>query len=50
MINKEGLKPVAILLTHGHFDHIMAVEGLRREYGIPMYASKDEVEVLENLS
>lgn len=46
-INKEGLKPVAILLTHGHFDHIMAVEGLRREYGIPMYASKDEVEVLE---
>lgn len=45
-INSEGLKPVAILLTHGHFDHIMAVDGLRKEYGIPMYASKDEVEVL----
>lgn len=47
-IQSEGLKPVAILLTHGHFDHIMAVEGLRKEYQIPMYASKDEVEVLAN--
>ena len=34
-IQSEGLKPVAILLTHGHFDHIMAVEGLRKEYQIP---------------
>ena len=47
-IQSEGLKPVAILLTHGHFDHIMAVDGLRKEYQIPMYASKDEVEVLAN--
>ncbi len=45
-INSEGLKPVAILLTHGHFDHIMGVQGVKKEYGIPVYASKDEVEVL----
>ena len=45
-INSEGLKPVAILLTHGHFDHIMAVDALRKEYKIPMYASRDEVDVL----
>lgn len=45
-INSEKLKPVAILLTHGHFDHIMAVEAVKKEYGIPVYASKDEVEVL----
>lgn len=44
-INSEGLKPVAILLTHGHFDHIMGVQGVKKEYGIPVYASKDEVEV-----
>lgn len=45
-INSEGLKPVAILLTHGHFDHIMGVAGVKKEYNIPIYASRDETEVL----
>ncbi len=45
-VNSEQLKPVAILLTHGHFDHILAVNDVKKEYGIPVYASKDEVEVL----
>ena len=47
-INSEGLKPTAILLTHGHLDHIMGVAGVKKEYNIPIYASKDEVEVLAN--
>lgn len=41
-----GWKPVAILLTHGHIDHIGAVEELRRKYGIKVYAHKEEEEVL----
>ena len=45
-LRSEGLKPVAILLTHGHFDHIMAVDGLRREFGIKMYAYKEEADIL----
>lgn len=45
-IKSENLKPVAILLTHGHFDHIMAVDGLKAEFGLKVYASKDEVDVL----
>ena len=41
-------KPVAILLTHGHFDHIMAADALRKRYGIPVYAHELEEAVLED--
>jgi glyoxylase-like metal-dependent hydrolase (beta-lactamase superfamily II) len=30
---KEKLRPIAILLTHGHFDHIMGIPEILREYG-----------------
>lgn len=45
-IEKKELKPTAILLTHGHFDHIMAVEPIRRRYEIPVYAAAAERETL----
>lgn len=41
-----GLTPKAILLTHGHFDHIGAVEEIRQHYHIPVYASEEEKNVL----
>ncbi len=40
--------PAAILLTHGHFDHIMAAEALRDQLGIEIYAEEKEREVLED--
>lgn len=48
MIEKLGKKPVAILLTHGHYDHMMAVNELRQEWKIPIFASKAEKETLSN--
>ncbi|MBQ9063583.1 MAG: MBL fold metallo-hydrolase [Eubacterium sp.] len=41
-------KPVAILLTHGHFDHMLAADELRRKYGCEIYAHVKEKAVLED--
>ena len=43
-----NLRPKAILLTHGHFDHILAVPALREKYQIPLYAAEEEREMLGN--
>ena len=43
--NELKVRPVAILLTHGHFDHVMAVDELRKEYGIDAYILDKEVEL-----
>lgn len=43
----EGLAK-AVLLTHGHFDHMMAAEALQQRYGISVYALREEKALLEN--
>lgn len=47
-IEKTGAKPVAILLTHGHFDHAGAAEALADKYQISIYAYEAERETLED--
>ena len=47
-IAQEQLKPVAILLTHGHFDHMMAVDQLREKFGCKVYLSKEEEELIKD--
>ena len=37
-----------ILLTHGHFDHMMAAEELKKEWGIKICACEKELEVLRD--
>ena len=39
-IESNKLKPVAILLTHGHFDHYMALEEVFTATGAPVYINK----------
>ena len=48
-IKKLGVKIVAILITHGHFDHIHALEDICKEFpDARVYISEDEVEFLSN--
>ena len=41
-IKSEGLQVEAILLTHGHFDHIMGIDGLREEFPVPVYVHEGD--------
>ncbi|KMY54752.1 hypothetical protein AC623_13095 [Bacillus sp. FJAT-27231] len=47
-LNENHLRPLAILLTHAHFDHIGAVEQVREAFDIPVYIHKEESEWLTN--
>ncbi len=42
--------PTAILLTHGHFDHIMAVEDICRAFPCQVYAGREENQLLQDPS
>ncbi|MCR4739852.1 MAG: MBL fold metallo-hydrolase [Lachnospiraceae bacterium] len=43
---EKGMHVCAIVLTHGHFDHIMGVEELKEKAGCKLYAPEAEKELL----
>ncbi len=47
---QAGVKPVAILLTHGHFDHVGAVNYLKNKYNLQVYANIYEKGILSDAS
>ena len=37
-----GVEPEAVLLTHAHFDHMMAADDIRKTYGCKLYVHMDD--------
>ncbi|UNT95969.1 MBL fold metallo-hydrolase [Allobaculum mucilyticum] len=48
LIAALNVKVDAVLLTHAHFDHIGAVDGLVREYGVDVYVNPQELDYLSS--
>ena len=45
-----GTRCVAILITHGHWDHVGAVAGLAKETGASVHMAEDERVLLEDVN
>ena len=41
-LSERGLEPAAVLLTHGHFDHVFSAGEVCAEYGVPAWIHPDD--------
>ncbi|HVJ26566.1 MAG TPA: MBL fold metallo-hydrolase [Vicinamibacterales bacterium] len=41
-VQKHGLEPVAIVLTHAHLDHVTGVARAKQALGVPVWLHKDD--------
>ena len=49
LISSRGLKPVCIMLTHGHFDHVLGVAEVAARYSVPVSGSADSLDAGSNV-
>ncbi|MFO8234909.1 MAG: MBL fold metallo-hydrolase [Bacteroidales bacterium] len=49
-IKQNNLTPEYIVYTHGHVDHIIGTEFLKKEFGIKAIMHKDDMDILHNSS
>lgn len=45
-LEKEHATLTGVLLTHGHFDHVMSLDTVRDAFGVPAYIHKDDAIML----
>lgn len=50
-IRSQALRPVAIAVTHAHFDHVASAHPLQEEFpGLPFWMHRDEAAILEKVN
>ena len=49
-IEELDLDPVSIIVTHGHFDHILGVSDLKLIYKIPFFCHKNDLFLVDSMN
>jgi len=49
IIDDKDLKPVVLLNTHGHIDHIGGNKAIKEKFGVPLYIHKDYEKMLKSV-
>jgi len=49
-IETNNLKPIKLVQTHGHFDHVLGNKFLAQKYNIPVYAHKMSEKFIGNIA
>lgn len=48
VIADKNCRLTAVILTHAHFDHVMALEAIRQKTGVPLLLHRDEEAILHD--
>ena len=45
----SGVKPVRIVATHAHFDHVLGVDAVRKRFGVEFLLHREDLPILESM-
>lgn len=47
-LKELNLKPLAVLLTHGHFDHVWALKEILQRFDVPFYIHEEDIKIVSD--